>query len=342
VIQGIRTRLLGAKKPHPVSASYIDAIVSGSIQGWASIGGRGQQRLIIERVGHPQAIIVADADRPDLAAAGVESAAGFYYQFDPVLRDGEEIAVRYENGKHISGSPVRYREPHFGDVGDLDEIGARTRIASFALRGSGIEIGALHRPLATSPGVRVCYVDRQNKADLCKHYPELAALPIVDPDIIDDGETLAKIGDESQDFVIASHFIEHCEDPIGAIRSWCRVLRGKGALFIVVPDRAAYFDRDRPLTSIEHLVQDHELGSQLSRKAHYLEFAELVNKQAGSEAYNQAAALDSSSYSIHFHVWTAESFLEMTGFAIRRYGLPLRLNLALHHHGELIAVFRKN
>jgi len=244
--------------------------------------------------------------------------------------------------KSVSGSAVRHRERSFGDVSDLDEVAARAHVASYLLHGSGLEIGALHRPLAVSPSVQVCYVDRQNKADLCKHYPELASLPIVEPDIIDDGETLSRISDQSQDFVIASHFIEHCEDPIGAIKSWCRVLRPKGVLFVVVPDRAAYFDRDRPLTSIEHLVQDHELGSHVSRKAHYLEFAELVNKQNGREAYAQAADLDSSSYSIHFHVWTAESFLEMTGFAIRKYGLPLRLSLALHHHGELIAVFRKD
>ncbi len=71
---------------------------------------------------------------------------------------------------------------------------------------------------------------------------------MVDPDIIDYGETLSKIGDQSQDFVIASHFIEHCEYPLGAIKSWCRVLRPNGVLFLVVPDRAAHFDKDRPPT----------------------------------------------------------------------------------------------
>jgi SAM-dependent methyltransferase len=306
------------------------------------MGGRGRQRLVIERAGYPPATIVADRARPDLAAHGVDSASGFVYEFEPALRIGEEVAIRYENGEHLSGSPARYRERSFGDLENLDDVGTRAHLASYLLHGSGIEIGALHRPLPLPPGVQVCYVDRQNREDLCKHYPELSSLPIVDPDIIDDGETLSKISDESQDFLIASHFIEHCEDPIGAVKSWCRVLRSKGVLFVVVPDRAAFFDKDRPLTSIEHLVQDHELGSQLSRTAHYVEYAELVNKRTGRDAYNHAADLDSSQWSIHFHVWSAESFLEMTGFTIRRYELPLRLSLALHRHGELIAVFRKN
>ena len=115
-------RLLGAKGSQPVSASYIDAVLSSSVQGWASIGGRGRQRLVIERMGYPRAVIVADGDRPDLTALGVDSTAGFRYQFEPGLRDGEQTAVRYENGEHIFGSPVQYRERAFGDVNGLDEV----------------------------------------------------------------------------------------------------------------------------------------------------------------------------------------------------------------------------
>ena len=33
----------------------------------------------------------------------------------------------------------------------------------------------------------------------------------VNVDIIDDGEKLNKIEDNSQDFIIANHFIEHCQ-----------------------------------------------------------------------------------------------------------------------------------
>jgi hypothetical protein len=70
------------------------------------------------------------------------------------------------------------------------------------------------------------------------------------------------------------------------------VLRPNGVLFLVVPDRAAHFDKDRPLTSIEHLGEDYESGSQLSRTAHYVEYAELVNKKTGRDAYNHAADLE--------------------------------------------------
>ncbi len=57
---------------------------------------------------------------------------------------------------------------------------ARRKLADQYLHGEGIEIGALHNPLPTSAHVK--YVDRLSRADLRRHYPELAAFPVVDPD----------------------------------------------------------------------------------------------------------------------------------------------------------------
>ncbi len=64
--------------------------------------------------------------------------------------------------------------------------------------------------------------------------------------MIDDGEHLASIGDESVDFVVANHFIEHCRDPIGALTTLLRVVRPGGVVFMAVPDKRQTFDRARP------------------------------------------------------------------------------------------------
>jgi hypothetical protein len=74
-----------------------------------------------------------------------------------------------------------------------------------------------------SPDVHVRYVDHLSTADLRDEYPELAGQPLVEVDVLDDGETLATFADESVDFVIASHFLEPCEDPIGAMTAQLRV-----------------------------------------------------------------------------------------------------------------------
>src|SRR5262245_16441069 len=88
----------------------------------------------------------------------------------------------------------------------------RETIASVFLRGNGIEIGALHQPLKVPDGVQVRYVDRMPTAELKTHYPDLASLPLVEIDVIDNGETLGALADASEDFAIANHFLEHCQN----------------------------------------------------------------------------------------------------------------------------------
>jgi hypothetical protein len=92
-------------------------------------------------------------------------------------------------------------------------VSARTRIANGYLSGEGIEIGALHNPLPMPRSARVRYVDRLPVSELRAHYPELEHEPLVQVDILDDGERLATIADSSLDFVVANHFLEHTQDP---------------------------------------------------------------------------------------------------------------------------------
>src|SRR5512136_777634 len=153
---------------------------------------------------------------------------------------------------------------------------SREYLSAAFLHGSGLEIGALHNPLPVPWGVRVAYVDRLPVADLRLQYPELRGKRFVAVDILDDGETLRTIGDESQDFVIANHFLEHCEDPIGAIENFSRVLKVGGIAFLAVPDKRFTFDRERPLTSVEHLLRDHEIGPTSSRLQHLEEWTRIV------------------------------------------------------------------
>jgi SAM-dependent methyltransferase len=186
----------------------------------------------------------------------------------------------------------------------------RTTVAATFLRGEGIEIGALHQPLPLPGGAKATYVDRMRVADLRGHYPELADLPLIEPDVLDDGETLATFADASQDFVVANHFLEHCQNPIAALQTLLRVLKPGGVLFLAVPDRRFTFDVDRPPTPIEHLIRDYTDGPEWSRRQHFEEWVRLVNKQPEDRVDASVAYLMSIDYSIHFHVWRAVDLLE--------------------------------
>lgn len=182
------------------------------------------------------------------------------------------------------------------------------------LSGSGIEIGALHRPCDV-PHLRVQYVDRLTRPELERQYPELEGHAIVEADIIDDAETLATIPDGSQDFVIANHVIEHTSNPIGAMLTWCRVLRKGGRLFLAVPDKRATFDKDRQLTSIDHVLEDYRSPSEERDFAHFEDFALNVScrffkVRPEAESRSFAKELWDKKYSIHYHVWDFDAFTE--------------------------------
>jgi predicted SAM-dependent methyltransferase/glycosyltransferase involved in cell wall biosynthesis len=194
----------------------------------------------------------------------------------------------------------------------------RKLLSSAFINGKGIEIGALHNPLSVTPGVEVKYLDHLGKTDLYDHYPELREHDLVEVDIIDNGETLKNIASNSQDFIIANHFIEHCEDPILALQNIFRVLKKTGVLYMAIPDKNFTFDVDRVKTSWEHLWMDHVQGPARSRRDHYFEWVSLVQKRIGLitndttnlEIQNRIDKLISERYSIHFHVWDSNSFRE--------------------------------
>ena len=135
-------------------------------------------------------------------------------------------------------------------------------------------------------------------------------------DVVDDGELLSAIEPESTDFIIANHFLEHCEDPIGTITTHLGKLRPGGVLFYAVPDKRYTFDFRRSPTPLSHVIADHKDGGQGSRRAHYLEWVRLVYPEDEGPPEEQtaiatAADLDAARYSIHFHVWTQADLLEL-------------------------------
>jgi predicted SAM-dependent methyltransferase len=216
----------------------------------------------------------------------------------------------------------------------------RRDVARAYLRGHGIEIGALHRPLRVPRAARVSYLDRLPREELYRQYPNLAGHDFVPVDIVDDAERLARVPDGSQDFLIANHFLEHCQDPIGTLLHFFRVLREGGVLFLTVPDKRYTFDRDRPVTPLEHLLEDHDGATEISRREHVTEFVRLVLKIVDpDEVERKVERLLATDFSIHFHVWTQTELMELLLDLRRR--IPFEVELFLRRAYEVMIVLRK-
>jgi predicted SAM-dependent methyltransferase len=220
-------------------------------------------------------------------------------------------------------------------------VSARVRIANRYLSGDGIEIGALHNPLPLPRSARVRYVDRLPVAELRAHYPELEQEPLVHVDILDDGERLATVPDSSLDFVVANHFLEHTEDPLGTLVNLFRVLRPEGVLYLALPDKRHTFDINRPVTSFEHLLRDFDEGPHVSRQDHFEEWARMVDRVPEDEVPRRVEQLLEQDYSIHYHVWTQRDALELLTVVRQRLTLDFDIELMEQIEHEVVFVMRK-
>jgi SAM-dependent methyltransferase len=128
----------------------------------------------------------------------------------------------------------------------------------------GIEIGAAaHNDFH----VDALNVDRFGTLDTVYKQHERHECGRVAPvDVVAPGDDLP-FADDSVDFVLASHVIEHFPDPIAALLEWRRVARR--CVVLVVPHRDRTFDRDRPLTPLAELMERHAAGLRSDEDRHW-------------------------------------------------------------------------
>lgn len=195
----------------------------------------------------------------------------------------------------------------------------------------GVEIGAFKTPI---PGISPVYVDRfieyANDATMAEYFGDSADLPFVD---------------SSLNYVATSHVIEHVANPLGAFFEWYRVLRHNGIIYMVVPDRRLSFDRTRPLTTVDHMIQDYRHQVTQCDGTHIEDFVYNVDwkdfspstpeakvaeeREALSRSYQKEIA-SGSEINIHFHTFEPDTMVE----------LLKRANEVLPLNGGSIALLR--
>jgi len=186
-------------------------------------------------------------------------------------------------------------------IAPQDLFATRTVVAKRYIRGTGIEFGALHVALSVPASVTVRYADSEPLEKLRASYSTVGNIRA--PDIITDIQSITGIDDSSQDFIIANHVLEHLEDPLRALASIARVLRGGGVAFIALPDKRFTFDRDRQITPLNHLIRDYEEGPDWSLAGHYDEWCRCVDGLQGDAHAQKVALMLAERSNIHFHVW---------------------------------------
>lgn len=182
------------------------------------------------------------------------------------------------------------------------------------LEGKGIEIGAFNEPAILPENCHVSYFDALNPATAQKRFPDIDASTLVEVDILGDVDKrdLRKLGKESQDFVVANHVIEHVASPIAMIEDIFFITRSEGRIAIAAPDKRYTFDKERGLTSFEHLEEEYKNGVDKVDDEHYMDFlrhvAKHVFEEPGRDIKGDIAWVRARRE--HAHVWDSNSFLD--------------------------------
>ncbi len=323
----------------PSHEGHLDYCDGDSVVGWARDPRRPASPVDVELFldGVPIARTTANIFREDLRQAGIGDGFHGFVVVLPLFEVCERV-------RQITARPVGSEQCLAGGPIAVVPRNRLTReaLARMYISGQGIEIGALHTPLPVPPGVTVRFVDRLSREDLYAHYPEIQGQNIVDVDVVDEGETLGSFPDASQDFVIANHFLEHCQDPLGTLANLVRVLRPQGVVFLTLPDHRISFDKDRPITSIEHIARDHREGPEWSCRDHYREWVKFVGLFPEDKIEAHAQELMAGKQSIHFHCWEINDLLAVAHHCASDMRLPIMVEcLTFTGVGEMALILRK-
>lgn len=157
--------------------------------------------------------------------------------------------------KIITLSPAELRRRNITPLGIIHPESA---LAHKYLDGLiGVEVGAASYQPFGLDALNVSTSDSQDRdfyqaiqLMVCGSYVEVDEYAEADALPFDDG---------SQDFVIASHVVEHLANPIKAFLEWQRVLKVGGYVYLIVPKREApYGDQERCYTPRDYIFDAYD------------------------------------------------------------------------------------
>jgi len=337
-------RFLNYKKTFTINrdnlSGQVDTIDKNQVSGWIWNPKKPNKKIVIQIYDHNNRLskIKAKNYRQDLHNSNIGNGLhSFNYSFPESIKNDKIHKIRLLISKKQIFSLYVYI-PISNPV--------RKYLSKKYIKGNGIEIGALHYPLWTNQQAKVKYVDRMNTKQLQKNYPELNDLKLMDVDIIDNGEKLNSINNNSLDFIICNHMLEHCQNPLGTIRNHLKKIKRGKYLYYAVPNKKYTFDIDRKLTSFSHLIKDDKNGPNTSKKEHYLEWIEFVEKSTDTSNTKKVKArlsfLMKKNYSIHFHVWNENSFLSFIKQSRKYLKNTFNLINFTTNNKEMIVILKKN
>lgn len=158
---------------------------------------------------------------------------------------------------------------------------------------------------------------------------------------ISEASNLQCIEDSSYEFVLSSHCIEHLANPLKGLAEWVRALKQDGLLVLIIPHKDGTFDHRRPVTSLEHLIQDFESQTDEGDMTHLEEILRLhdLSKDPGAgdfDSFQQRSKRNVENRCLHQHVFDTRLAVEV----VNHMELQI-LAIELFHPYHIIIIAKK-
>lgn len=149
------------------------------------------------------------------------------------------------------------------------------------------------------------------------------------------------IPSKEYDFVCSADVIEHVANPLHALFEWSRILKDDGIMIIIVPCKEKTFDHKRPVTLLDHLIEDYTCGTTEDDTTHISEVLELhdlsLDPLAGSfEEFKEHTLNNHQNRTVHHHVFDGDLVIKMLDYA----GYQI-CNVEVSRPGNIIVICKK-
>lgn len=140
---------------------------------------------------------------------------------------------------------------------------------------------------------------------------------------ITEATNLQRIPDNSYDFVLSSHNLEHVANPIKALTEWSRVLKEGGKLVLILPDKNYTFDHGRNYTTFEHVLSDYYNNTDEHDTTHFEEILQTHDEAKAGMKYEETKEILENNFvnrRAHHHVFSLElmkQIIEYAGFTVQ-------------------------
>lgn len=130
---------------------------------------------------------------------------------------------------------------------------------------------------------------------------------------------LNNVKQDSYDFILSCHSLEHVANPIKAIKNWNKALKEKAKIILVLPDKNFTFDHKRPYTTFDHLMKDYNNDTSEYDTSHFNEIFQLhdISKDSNIKNADELRIRAKDNYSnrcIHHHVFNMELLVKLLSY----------------------------